>query len=103
MLELSVAGTVVTQERGVEGADGVTVVLRDARGAEHKARTNDVGNFHVGRSEWDPTFPLRAEIERGTRPLVMRTEIPRDGSCNTCHRGQGDTHHMPAVYLAAAP
>jgi hypothetical protein len=94
---------VFVRERGAEGAADVGVVLRDARGTERTARTNDVGNFYLTRSEWDLAFPLRVELARGTRPLAMRTEIPREGSCNACHRGEGDTLHMPGVYLEAAP
>lgn len=101
--ELSVAGTIFIREGETAPAIGAVVVLRDLRGDVRRVTTNEVGTFLIERTDWDPAFPLRAEIERGSTPLVMRTEIPRDGSCNACHRGTGDTYHMPGVYLEAAP
>jgi hypothetical protein len=33
--------------------------------------------------------------------LTMRTPIGRDGSCASCHAGDGDAWRMPRVYLEA--
>lgn len=99
----SLAGTVFEREGERLGASGVEVAIRDARGEERSFLTNQVGNFWVHESTWSPTFPLRAELRVSGRTISMQTEIVREGSCNACHRGGGDTLHMPGIYVEAAP
>ncbi|MBX3185355.1 MAG: hypothetical protein KF819_00005, partial [Labilithrix sp.] len=53
-LELSVGGTIHLREGERSPADGVEVVVRDARGREAIARTNETGNFHLARGAFDP-------------------------------------------------
>lgn len=98
----SVAGTVYAREGEALGAPAVAVALRDARGEERVFLTNEVGNFWVPAMQWSPTFPLAAELRVDTRTIAMRTEIGRDGSCNTCHVGAGDARRMPGVFVEAA-
>jgi hypothetical protein len=86
----SAAGTVFTTPTDDIPVAGVVVKLTDANGDVYQAPTNCAGNFFITGSEWDPVFPLRAEIEctlpDGTkRRSVMQTRINRDGGCGSCH------------------
>jgi hypothetical protein len=72
----------------------VNVTLTDSFGKTHVAKTNCIGNFYVETKDYDPGFPLRAEIEYPvpgqdgvTKRVVMATRIERDGSCAGCHTG----------------
>lgn len=93
---MSVAGTVYgfPADQNPLPVKGVTVTLTDAFGDQHSAGTNCAGNFFIKVEEWDPAFPLRAELEYpvpdsagGTKRVVMSTRISRDGSCAGCHVG----------------
>jgi hypothetical protein len=99
----SVAGTVFAREGEPLGAPGIVVALHDARGDERTLVTNGVGNFYMPESAWSPAFPLRVELRTEGRTIAMRTEIPREGACNACHRGAGDARHMPGVFVEASP
>jgi hypothetical protein len=98
----SVAGTIFRREGAREAAPAIEVVVRDARGEQQTFVTNEVGNFWALQTSWSPVFPLRAELHVNGRTIAMRTEIPREGSCNACHRAPSDTHHMPGVFVEAA-
>lgn len=97
--EMSVGGTVYLARGGTEAASDVAVLLTDAKGATRTLASNDVGNFYVWKSDWDPAFPLSVSVSRGSDQQKMESVIGRDGACATCHRGQGDATHMPAVFL----
>ncbi|MDF2695155.1 MAG: hypothetical protein K0S65_3538 [Labilithrix sp.] len=98
----SVAGTIFQREGEPVGAPGIEIALRDARGEERTFQSNGVGNFYVPATAWSPTFPLNVELRIDGRTIGMLTEIPREGSCNACHRGAGDAYHMPGVFVEAA-
>ena len=51
------------------------------------------GNFFISKDEFDPAYPVRAELWGPAAPgsedivqlIPMSTRIGRDGSCGTCH------------------
>ena len=66
------------------GAAGVVVVLRDARGREHRLPANAAGNFW---SEQDIAFPVSAwAVVPGGAPTGERAATCASGRCNQCHR-----------------
>jgi len=73
----------------------VKVTLTDSFGESRELTSNCAGNFFIKKDDWDPAFPLRAEIDYpgpGTdgmqrRVQVMVSRISRDGSCAGCHLG----------------
>jgi hypothetical protein len=103
--EFSVAGTVYLARGVLEPVSAVTVHLEDATGATRDPRSNEVGNFYVGRTDWAPVFPVkvtlrdpRADTANGEKK--METLIRESASCADCHRGaDGAADHVPAVYL----
>jgi cytochrome c553 len=99
--ELTIAGTLY-QVRGDDAplVDGV-VTVTDARGEARSMRSNAAGNFFLTEREWAPVFPLHVVLEAEGIRREMVTTIGRDGSCATCHRGDGDGDRtrMPGVYL----
>lgn len=102
--DFAVAGTVYLARGVLEPVAGVTVHLEDATGATRDPRSNEVGNFYVGKTDWSPVYPItvvlidpRADEEGGKK---MQTQIRAEGSCADCHRGQGTAaDRMPAVFL----
>ena len=72
---------------------GYTVRLIDSEGQIRDIETNRCGNFYVEKENYDPAFPVRAEVFGPATPesenivqlRVMSTRIGRDGSCGTCH------------------
>lgn len=101
--EFVVAGTVFARQGETAPAPGIEVAITDANGNARTVSANEVGNFYITASSWRPAFPLRAELHADGTTLAMRTELVREGSCNACHVGAGDTHHMPGVYVETAP
>lgn len=95
--EFIVAGTVFAQRGSTSPASGVTVTIKDATGAELTRETNGAGNFYVLASQHDLVFPLQVTIAAAQNQMTSR--IGRSGSCATCHQGNGDSHHVPAVYM----
>jgi hypothetical protein len=85
----TMAGTVFAGPTSDVGAAGVRVVLVDALGTSPPATkpvvTNRAGNFWVTREEWEPVFPVKVTLVKGTSEVVMRSEIGRSASCATCH------------------
>jgi hypothetical protein len=98
---MSIGGTVYAVRGGTDAIEGVTITIVDAHGSQRSLISNSAGNFYVFKSEWDPVFPLTVDIAADGAQARMTTTIGRDGACATCHRGSGDSHHMPAVYLRA--
>lgn len=103
--EFAIAGTIYLARGVLEPVAGVTVHLADATGATREPRSNEVGNFFVGKTDWDPVYPITVELRDprsdgrgGVRP--METLVRAKGSCADCHSGaEGAGEHMPAVYL----
>ena len=89
----------------LEPVSAVTVHLEDARGDTRDPHSNEVGNFYVGKTDWDPVYPIsvtlediRADEDGGTK--TMHSLIRQEGSCADCHHGpDGGPDFMPAVYL----
>lgn len=97
----AVAGTVFQSPGSTLGANGVVVSLTDAKGQNFKVQTNSAGNFYIGASNWQPVYPLHVEISKNGTTQVMKSRIGGTGSCADCHRGNGDSSHVPTVYLGA--
>jgi hypothetical protein len=62
-----------------------------------------VGTFFAQRSEWSPTFPLRAVVTMGGTRAEMKTLINGDGSCGGCHRDPAAADSVGHVFLEGAP
>jgi len=118
----AVAGTVFLQVEDPDtmGLAGVSVFVRDARGREFEAITNDAGNFMFEVKERDreriemrgqgktrlsfwPEYPLETWIEQGGIEQRMETLIERDGSCATCHDGDPSARSVGRVFLMETP
>lgn len=105
--EFSVGGTVYLTRGTTIPAPNIEVKLTDARNNSPvgKVITNDVGNFYVNRSDWDPTYPIKVKLigpsdDGGVDEHEMITNIGGDGGCAKCHQpGLGDRNHMPGVYF----
>lgn len=101
----AIAGTVYLARGVLEPVSGVTVHLQDATGATRDPHSNEVGNFYVGKTDWDPVYPITVELrdprsdgKGGVRP--MTSLIRAEGSCADCHAGaEGAPDRMPAVFL----
>ncbi|MFO0619308.1 MAG: hypothetical protein U0414_42360 [Polyangiaceae bacterium] len=111
--EFAVGGTVFADQKGesFKTVDNVEVVLTDSIGETRTLTTNCIGNFYVRKQDWDPQFPLAAEIrypvyDPNTGEAMLDSEgqvvrkvkamgsyISRDGSCAHCHTlyGHGPT------------
>ncbi len=103
---MAVAGTVFATPSDPVPVEGAIVTLTDSAGSTIQKTTNCIGNFHVTAEEWQPAYPLRAEVEcpiPGTdqrRRVVMGTRIGRDGSCAACHYGPPSQLSPGWVYCA---
>lgn len=104
--EMSVAGTVFRTRDPRQGANGAIVTITDKDGKTRSFQTNDVGNFHATKEEYDPPFPLRVSVsfvdENGvTHVQDMQTPIRRNGGCGTCHLDSkdGDSGHMRRIWV----
>lgn len=111
--EFAVGGTVFADQKGssFKTVEDVQVVLTDSIGETRTLTTNCIGNFYIRKDDWDPQFPLAAEIrypvydEATGQPKLdsqgqvvrkvkaMGSYISRDGSCAHCHTlyGHGAT------------
>ncbi|MSP25189.1 MAG: hypothetical protein EXR75_08495 [Myxococcales bacterium] len=96
--EFSIGGTVFAVPKDATEAPfmltSYTVRLIDAEGETRTLRANRCGNFFSTKQDWDPAFPLRAELYRESDPKdpsvlvqdsIMASRIGRDGSCASCH------------------
>ena len=124
---MSVAGTIYSVKGMVANPDGtgtavpsppvggVEVVMFDSFGNKMQVKTDCVGNFHLTPDQWDPFFPLYAEIQfplpkvdptspepAVTRRAAMGTWIQREPSCNACHIGEPNQGSAGKVYCMEA-
>jgi hypothetical protein len=103
--EFALAGTIYLARGVLEPVSGVTVHLVDAVDAGRDPRTNEVGNFFVGKTDWTPVYPIRVELQDirsdedgGTKTMFSR--IRAEGSCADCHHdADAAPDHMPGVFL----
>jgi hypothetical protein len=101
--EMSVAGTVFDVRGSTVAAQGAEVTITDATGNAQTLIANGAGNFYAFKTEWDPVFPLRSSVSYESSKKDMTSRIGRDGSCATCHVGNGSTLQMPGVFAKDAP
>lgn len=117
--EMAVGGTIYSIPTAMEDATGqvvqpvpvfgATVILFDAFGTKKTATSNCVGNFWIPTSDWEPAFPIYAEVSfelPGTgqqKRTAMSSWIQRDGSCATCHAGERNQGSTGRVFLLAEP
>lgn len=83
----------------------VKVLMFDAfNNRSPDVETNCVGNFFLTKEQWDPFFPLYAEIEfklpgsETTLRAAMGTWIQREPSCNQCHRDDPNQGSAGRIY-----
>jgi hypothetical protein len=99
--EFAIAGTIFATRGSTEPLPGAIVVLTDSAKVTRQVRANQVGNFYIRRDEWDPTFPIFVELQYPGLPQEpMNTPVNGNGGCASCHRGGGDSSHMPGVYMS---
>ncbi|MDB4935004.1 MAG: hypothetical protein JWP87_1976 [Labilithrix sp.] len=80
------AGTIFAAPGGLVGVEGARVELVDSAGTSPPpVVTNCVGNFWVTRGAWDPVFPIRVTVTKGSTRHEMKSDIGRAASCADCH------------------
>jgi len=103
---MAVGGTVFATRSNPVPVEGAIVTLTDSAGSTKSVTTNCTGNFFLSQEEWQPAFPLRAEVSCPTpgtdkrRRFVMGTRIGRDGSCASCHDGTPSPTSTGWIYCA---
>lgn len=97
--EFAFAGTVYATRTGTGPASGVDVVFTTANGRTFTARTNEVGNFYVPRTDFDVPLPVHVKLVSGSVTNEMTTRIGGNGGCAFCHRDPAGATQMPHVYL----
>lgn len=96
--DFSLGGTLFSAAKPTETPTmlgGYTLRVYDSEGQSRDMLSNACGNFHIRRKDWDPAFPLRAELyqDNPAQPgkliqlTIMSTRIAREGSCAGCHIG----------------
>lgn len=102
-LTFSFGGTVYQDEVTKKALADAFVVLTDANGKHKEAETNCVGNFYIEAVDFQPTFPVHAEILYGGMNATMLSHIGIDGSCADCHTGKDSPMSVDHIYLALSP
>jgi hypothetical protein len=108
--DFSIAGTLFSAAGPSETPtmmSGYTVRVYDSEGQTRDVVSNTCGNFFIPRFEWDPAFPLRAELYEPnpakpgklTQVTVMSSRIAREGSCAGCHIGHPSPLSPGFVYV----
>jgi hypothetical protein len=96
----SVAGTIYGVLGSSGGLSGATVNLTDANFSTFAATSNDVGNFWVEASRWQPTYPVKVAVTYRSITATMTTIVGRDGSCAGCHANPASRISPGPVYVA---
>jgi hypothetical protein len=105
---MSIGGTVYATPSDDTPVAGAVVTLFDSQGDTRSVSTNCIGNFFITKDQWDPLFPLHAELAFEApgsgvqKRVVMSSRISRDGSCAACHEGTPNQGSPGWVYVAAA-
>lgn len=113
--EISVGGTIF----GTPSKDGslpvvvekAVVTLVDSEGEVRTTTTNCAGNFFLTKEQWNPSFPLKVEVNypdpgdptRMRPALPMQSRISRDGSCAGCHYGKRTQASPGYVFCEESP
>jgi hypothetical protein len=102
---MSVAGTVYQKADRDIPAEGAAVEITDASGVARTVWSNCAGNFYVTVSDWQPLFPLRAQVSSGgiVAAIPMESKIGRDGSCSSCHQAEPGPTSAGRIYLVDDP
>lgn len=111
--ELSIGGTLFLEPAGNEvprPVAGYTIRIIDSASQIVNLVSNPCGNFYVTKADFDPAYPLRAELfgpsivdaDETVQLTVMSTRIGRDGSCGSCHSHPASVFSPGVVYLPAA-
>ncbi len=102
--DFAVGGTVYETRGLAVPANGVAVLLTDAKGQTATAQSNAAGNFFLESRQWAPTYPVRVQIARDGAVTKMSTVIGRQTSCAECHVSpdRGSKSEAPPVYLKEA-
>lgn len=109
--EMAVAGTLFAEPvdgEPLRAAPGFTVRIIDSTGQIVNMPSNRCGNFYISAAEFQPAYPLRAEVwgpspadpTRLTQLQVMSTRIGRDGSCGSCHIHPASPETPGTVFIA---
>jgi hypothetical protein len=103
--EMSVGGTLFSQPTDGQQpflVANFNVYIIDSEGNRVFLQANECGNFFKAKDEFDPAFPLLAEVWdiAQTRPLAqMSSRIGRDGSCGTCHKYPANWDSPGVVFI----
>jgi hypothetical protein len=111
------AGTIYADPAGKNGVAGATITVRDAKGREVTATSNQVGNFffvlgqgtgrgnNQGESQLTTAlvYPLSVRVGAGGQEQRMRGLIWREQSCAACHHGQASANSDGVVFAGSAP
>jgi len=87
----TVGGTVFQTSGALLPAIGVDVHLKDVNGATADLQTNAAGNFYVTPGQYDPAFPVTANVQGPDGTVRMWTLIEGNGTvepnggCASCH------------------
>ena len=95
-----IGGTVYGVRNGTAALSTVSVEMTDSAGVTKTLVSNDVGNFYMPASEWDPAYPLSVKVVKGSVSKPMNSLIGRAGGCAFCHYGaDNEPSHPPPVFL----
>jgi hypothetical protein len=95
----SLAGTVYRTRDADVPLVNATVRVIDFTGLQASAQTNEAGNFYLSPEKFDPSWPLWVRVEAEGAEAEMTSPIQREGSCASCHQGQGSPSSAAQVYL----
>lgn len=109
---ISIGGTLFTDpdrddpdELGLQLVPQHIIRLIDSEGTIKDLVTNRCGNFFVTQDEFDPAYPVRAELygpgpDDTLIPIdVMASRIGRDGSCGACHAHPATSQSPGVVFV----
>lgn len=107
--EMSMGGTLFFVPASGEPymVESVIVRLLDAVGNTVQLKSNRCGNFYAEKTDFDPAFPVRAELYQASddnpddlsQLIVMSSRISREGSCGYCHRHPQGPLSAGVVYV----
>lgn len=106
---ISIGGTLFTDPEREDGemqlVPNHTIRIIDSQGKILDRTTNRCGNFFWTKEEFDPAYPVRAELygpgpDDTLVPInVMSSRIGRDGSCGACHSNPASTLSPGVVFV----